>query len=312
MAGKIITALDVDPRIPVVGDHNWKDAVVPPSASDPNNPDKGEWSATGYVPRDEHANPFGSLAGTTEVPAWVLGQYGTKQARKERMAELKAKGMRIQDILQRACQRAKDDARGKFLCLNQNPTNYCWCYAFIHAIMIERELAGEPFLRLSPYSVACIVKQFSNSGGWGSQACEQTIREGVATEKEWPMERPDMDSSARSSANMAAIRNGRQYLAASRANAALKKTTENWELRARDWNTKAAILCIPHPVASGYNWMGHERCSIDLCEMSNGDEGCVDLDSYTTDGGLDLKILSSSRGAADDAVVPLVGSPSDA
>lgn len=305
MAGKIITAVDLDPRIQVITDDNWRDAVVPPSAAG------DEWSSTGYVPRDEHESPYGSMAGTTSLPPWVMAQYGTKQARKERMAELKAKGMRVQDILQRAIERAKDHPRGKYVGLNQNPTNYCWTYGLIHQIMAERELNGEPFLRLSPYSVACIVKNFQNQGGWGSQACQQVIKEGVATEEFWPMEKPGMSSSERSAANMSAIRNGRQYLASSRANAALKKVSEYWELKPRNWEEKAACLCVPHPVASGYNWMGHERCSIDLCLLSNGDEGCVDQDSYTTDGGLDLKVLASSRGAGDDQVVGLVSSPSD-
>jgi len=302
MASKIITALDIDPRIQVITDDNWRDAVVPPSSTGE------EWSATGYVPRDEHAQPYGAVVGSTTIPAWVMSQYGTRQARKERMAELKAKGMRVQDILQRAIERT---GKNKYVGLNQNPTNYCWTYGLIHQIMAEREMNGEPFLRLSPYSVACIVKNFQNQGGWGTQACQQIIKDGVATEEFWPMERPGMSASERSAANMNAIRNGRQYLQTSRANAALKKVTEYWELKPRSWEEKAACLCIPHPVASGYNWMGHERCSIDLCELSNGDEGCVDQDSYTQDGGLDLKILSSSRGAADDQVVALVSQPSD-
>lgn len=307
MASSIITALDIDPRIPVIGDHNWRDAVGElQSLANPAD-QLSECSPSGYIPRDMHEQPLGSGVGTTTLPQWVLDQYGTKQARKERMAELKAKGMRIQDILQRAIDRSTN----KFVCLNQNPTNYCWCYAYIHLLLILREMAGEPFIRLSPFSLACLIKNFQNIGGWGSQACERSYQDGVADEKYWPQERPEMSSSQRSSANMNAIRNGRQYLAGSRANAALHKSLEHWDLKPRNWNEKAAVLCIPMPVASGYNWMGHERCSIDLCELSNGDEGCVDLDSYTGNGGLDLKVLSSSRGAADDQVVGRVLTPSD-
>lgn len=303
----IITALDIAPNIPVIGDHNWRDAVAQLQAvAAPHDPSQA-CSPSGYIPRDYTEQPLGSLQGVNSVPQWVLDKYGDKQVRKERIAELAAKKMRIQDILTEACVREVM----RFLCLNQNPTNYCWCYAVIHAIMIARELAGESFIRLSPYSVACIVKNFSNNGGWGGEACEQAVAEGVADQKYWPCELPSMSSNERSSANMNAIRNGRQYLASSRANAALHKVTEFWELKPRNWTEKAAILCIPLPVASGYSWMGHERCSIDLCLLSNGDEGCVDLDSYTNDGKLDLKVLSSSRGAADDAVVPRVITPSD-
>lgn len=298
MAGKIITALNLDPSIPVVTDDNWKDHVKPPSADG--------CSQSGYIPRDYESAPLGSLEGVNSVPQWALTQY-PKETWKERIAELAAKKMRIQDVLEAACSRPVNP----FVCLNQNPTNYCWCYAVIHSIMIARELAGEPFIRLSPYSVACIVKNFSNNGGWGGEACEQAVKEGVADQKYWPMETPSMSSSERSSANMSAIRNGRQYLQSSRANAALHKVTEFWELKPRNWAEKMACLLIPLPVASGYSWMGHERCSIDACLMSNGDTGCVDLDSYTDDGKLDLKVLSSGRGSPDDAVCPLVITPSD-
>lgn len=307
MAGKIITALNLDPSIPVIGDHNWQDAVGQLQAiARPELPNE-DCSPSGFIPRDEVAQPLGSGVGTVTLPQWALSQY-PRETWKERIEELAAKKMRIQDILAAACDRATNP----FICLNQNPTNYCWCYAVIHAIMILRELSGEPFFRMSPYSVACIVKNFSNNGGWGSQANEQCVRAGVATEEFWPMEHPRMSSSERSSANMSAIRNGRQYLESSRANAALHRTVEFWDLKPRNWAEKIACLLIPMPVASGYNWMGHERCSIDACLMSNGDTGCVDLDSYTGNGKLDLKILASSRGAADDAVVPRVLTPSDA
>lgn len=304
MAKGIIKALNLDPSIPVIGDHNWQDAVGELQSLAEPDIQAPDASPSGYIPRDEHMQPLGSGLGTTTLPEWALNQY-PRETWKERIAELAAKKMRIQDILQREFE------AGRWLSLNQNPTNYCWCYAVIHAIMIQRVLAGEPFVRLSPYSVACIVKNFGNYGGWGSQANEQCVKEGVADEKYWPQERPGMSSSERSAANMNAIRNGRQYLAGSRANAGLKKVSEFWDLRSRNWEQKMAVLLIPMPVASGYNWMGHERCSIDACILSNGDYGCVDLDSYTQNGGLDLKVLSSSRGAADDQVVPRVVTPSD-
>lgn len=306
MAGKLITALNLDPSIPVIGDHNWRDAVGHLQAvANPADPDP-QCSPSGFIPRDFTQQPLGSGLGTTTLPQWALQQY-PRETWKERIEELAAKKMRIQDILTAACNRGQNP----FVCLNQNPTNYCWCYAVIHAIMIQRELAGEPFIRLSPYSVACIVKNFGNIGGWGGEANEQCVKEGVADSQFWPMEDPSMSSSQRSSANMNAIRNGRQYLASSRANAALHKVSEFWDLESRNWAQKMACLLIPVPVASGYNWMGHERCSIDACILSNGDFGCVDLDSYTSDGKLDLKILASGRGAADDAVVPRSITPSN-
>jgi hypothetical protein len=284
---------DLARQLPVVSDDNWRDHVKPPASGGE------EFSQTGYQPRDWHVQPLGSAPGSAEFPQHMLWP---KETWKERIKELEAKKARISDVLRRACARAEN----KFICLNQNPTNYCWCYAVIHAIMAAREVAGEPFVRLSPFSVACLVKNYQNIGGWGSQALARIVQEGVAAEEFWPMERPGMSSGERSSANMNAIRNGRQYLAGSRANAALHKVLEFWDLRPRSWEEMISCLLHPLPVASGRNWMGHERCSLDAVVLENGDTGCVDLDSYTSDGGLDLKILSSSRGAADDAVVPRV------
>lgn len=187
----------------------------------------------------------------------------------------------------------------------------CWTYGVAHASMVQRLLAGEPFVRLSPYSVACIVKNFQNNGGWGSQALAQMVKEGIATEEHWPMERPGMSSAERSAANMNAIRNGRQYLAASRANAALHKVLEYDDLPQRSWAHKMACLCVPLPIASGYNRIGHERCTIAGVVLANGGLGAVDLDSYTGDGSPDLKVYAESFGSGEDMVIPRIALPSD-
>lgn len=257
-------------------------------------------SSSGYIPRDYGKQPLGSITGTSSLPPEFL--LDEKQI-KERIEELERTKTDLVSLLQYAW------TAKKFICLNQNPTNYCWCYAVIHAIMIDRLLAGEPFKRLSPFSVAWIVKGGSNSGGWGGEANEQCVKEGVADEEFWPMEKPGM--SDRSAANMNAIRNGKQYLASSRANAALHKVTEFWELRPSNAIEKLSVLCIPLPVASGYNRIGHERCSVKATIQSNGSFGCVDLDSYTGDGSPDLKSFSIDSLPANDAVTPRVITPSN-
>lgn len=279
-------------QLPVIDDSNWRDAVVPPQGDD----------GPAYIPRDWTAQPLGSVTGTGEFPRELLIP---RAEWKERIEELERTKTRLSDLLRAL------HAQGQFVCLNQNPTNYCWCYAVVHAVMIARAVAGEPFVRLSPYSVATLIKSGRNQGGWGTQALERIVREGVASEEFWPQEKPGTSSSARSAANMAAIRNWQQYVAGSRENAALHKVSEWWDLRSRNWDEKMSALLHRLPVASGYSWMGHERCSIDPVVLSNGDTGCVDLDSYTSDGSLDLKVLASGRGAADDACVPRVVNPSN-
>ena len=286
----------IDPTIPHLDDSNIQHWVKPTIIND----DGQEQSATGYIPRDYDKQPLGSITATSAFPSHLILD---DQQIKERIEQLERTGTDLVSLLKAAC-----DAK-KFICLNQNPTNYCWCYAVTHAVMIARFLANEPFVRLSPYSVACIVKNFQNNGGWGGEANEQMVKEGVADEKYWPMEQPGMPN--RSEANMNAIRNGRQYLQSSRENAGFHKATEFWELQPSNAREKLSCLCIPLPVASGYNAIGHERCTIKATVLSNGKFGGIDLDSYTNDGSLDLKSYSIDSLRANDAVCPRVISPSN-
>ncbi len=287
---------------PVADDQqNYQHLIQPWSSSD----DGTMQSLSGYIPRDYEAEPLGAGVGAKLLPQALLDQYPDEKVWKERFEELERNKQDIPSILERAF------AAGQWLGLNQAPTNFCWCYAVVHAVMIVRLQEGEPFVRLSPYSVACIVKDFRNIGGWGTQALAQIVKEGVADEQFWPQERPGMTSSQRSAANMNAIRNGRQYLANSRANAALKKCTEFYDLPSRSWAHKMACLCVPLPVASGFNRIGHERCTIAGVVTSSGGTGAVDLDSYTGDGSPDLKVYSSSFGSGEDMCIPRVSQPSD-
>lgn len=257
-------------------------------------------SASGFIPRDYSKQPFGSLPNTSAFPTELLLD---DQQIKERIEELERTKTDLVSLLQYLWDNKQ------WVGLNQDPTNYCWCFAVIHAIMILRAMAGEPFLRLSPFSVACIVKNFSNIGGWGGEANEQCVAEGVCAEEFWPFGIPG--SGNVQSANMNAIRNGRQYLASSRENAKLHTVKEWWELGARNNRQKLSALCIPLPVPSGYNRIGHERCSVKATIQSNGTFGCVDLDSYTQRGEPDLKAFSINAMPADDAVVPRAITPSN-
>lgn len=288
-------------RLPVADEHDFKHLVFPWTTNDEGKMQ----SLSGYVPRDYDLEPLGSGVGAKLLPDALLDEYPDEKVWKERFKELEAKKLDLPSRLQAAFE------RGEWIGLNQNPTNYCWCYAVIHAIMIDRFLRGEPFFRLSPYSTACIVKNFSNIGGWGSQALAQAVKTGVCTEEYWPMEKPGMSSSARSAANMNAIRNGRQYLESSRANALLHRPTEFNDLPQRSWRHKMAALCVPLPVASGYNRIGHERCTIAGVVLQNGGLGAVDLDSYTSSGAPDLKVYAESFGSGEDMVIPRAISPAN-
>lgn len=272
---------------PIVDDSNWRDHVKPPGQ---------DGSESGFIPRDYDAHPLGSYEGTSPFPSEL--RYDEKQL-KEIFEEQERTKTGLKDMIDTAPQQW----------LNQSPTNYCWCYAVVHGVMIVRWVAGLPWERLSPFSVAAIIKNFKNNGGWGSQALTHIVKHGVASEKFWPMEAPNMSSRERETANMSAIRDGRQYLESSRIDAAKHVITEFYELDDRDWLGKLSCLARRMPVPSGYNWMGHEMCSIRGVILPNGELGCEDMDHYGSGGKYNSRIMTEKKGTADDAVVPLVSPP---
>lgn len=169
----------------------------------------------------------------------------------------------------------------------------CWCYAVVHAVMIERVKQNQPPIRLSPTSAAAPIKNYRNEGGWGTQALEWIAKYGVASEEFWPQNRID-----------------RQYFESSREDS-LKHRIEEWfDLRDRNFDEKASCLLQNIPVPSGYDWMGHEMCSCDLVVLKNGGFGCIDLNSYSEDGSFDAYALTESRGTASDQCAPRFTTPS--
>jgi len=281
--GKKPYSTPVDPAI-VIDDRNFKDHVkliLPDGMSE-----------TGFVPRDRTQQPFCAVG--RAVPQDLL--YDRKQL-KEIFEEQQRKGTSLKQIID------SWNFRGW---LKQYNTNYCWCYAVVHAIMIIMGLSGRKIQRLSPYSMACIIKNFRNNGGWGTQALERAISHGCATEDTWPMEKPGMSDAECHRANMNAINNGRQYVAAAAEEAEKVKVTDWYDLRPRNMIEKLSMIARRIPVPSGYNWMGHEMCSIEGIVYANGDIGCGDMDNYGSGGNYNYRALSGSRGSPDDACAPVV------
>lgn len=182
----------------------------------------------------------------------------------------------------------------------------CWCYGVTHAVMIVRMMANHPFERLSPYSAACIIKNFKNVGGWGSQALTQIVKEGLATEFYWPMETPSMSQSECEAANMRAISQGRQYLESSRVDAAKHKVEEFYDIPDRDWLGKMSCIAHRFPVSCGYNWMGHQMCTVGGEVLPSGEIVCIEMDHYGKAGVPNYRTFTQSRGTPDDATVPVV------
>lgn len=270
----------------IVDEANWRDHAQPM-----NGPD-----GPGYLTRDYDKHPVGSYTGSRKFPDEL--RYDEKQLR-EIFTEQERTRTSLKHIIDRAPQRW----------LNQNPTNYCWCYAVVHAVMIARWTANLPFERLSPYSVAAPIKNFRNVGGWGTQALAYIVQHGVSSEEFWPAEKETMNSSQRQAANMAAIRNGRDYFDSSRADAATRKVDEFFDIGDRDWNAKLSCLARRWPVPCGYSWMGHEMTSIRGLVLPSGELAAEDMDHYGIAGAYNSRIMTERRGTPDDACCPVVSNP---
>jgi len=274
-----MSVVHVHPGEVVIDDFNHKHFVMPR--------DKDGVSSTGYIERDWSAQPLGSLVGSRTFPKELMLDEKTIR---EIATEKAAKKERASDFIMAKW-------RGGFKWYRQQypwiHTNYCWCYAVIHACTYNLLRTGQPIPRLTPESVAAPIKNYRNNGGWGTQTIPMLVNEGIAPEADWPMGRID-----------------RQYYEPSRANAKLYCMTEVYDLDDGEtgWWQKLSLLSHNLPVPSGYSWMGHEMDSVDVVILDNGGLGCRDHDSYSnaSTGEPNFRVLDSRKGRADDQLCPRV------
>lgn len=69
---------------------------------------------------------------------------------------------------------------------HQLNSNFCWCYAAVHGMMLSRVMSNLPFVRFSPHALACKIKGFKNEGGWSAHAAEKVSTIGCPSVAKWP------------------------------------------------------------------------------------------------------------------------------
>lgn len=231
----------------------------------------------GRIPRDYGRTPFGALPGASpfDIPLIPRSEWP------DRIADMERTKSRLSDVVLDA----------GIPSLDQNGTNYCWCNAVVTAIVTLRAVMGLPYVALSPASVAAPIKNYSNQGGWGGEALDYIVKNGVAAASIWP-------------AN--AIK--KQYdTPEMRINAALHKVTEWYELEAGNFDQLVTcnLLRIPSPI--GLNWWSHEVCAMDAVMLGPNQFGIRIRNSWTDtwkDHGFD--VLPENKATPDDAVAPRV------
>jgi hypothetical protein len=261
------------PREFVVDDDNYRRLAPPQDIAV-----GGEWKTRGLIPRDFARVPHGSMpfAAKFDVPVIPRSEWVA------RIEEMERTRTRLSDVV---------DAAG-LKSLDQNGTNYCWCNAVVTAIMTLRAAQNQPFVALSPASVAAPIKNFRNQGGWGGEALAYIVEHGVAAQEFWP----------------ANYWQSRKYeTPATQANRALHKVAEWWDLVPQRFEQLMTCLFLRVPVPIGLNWWSHEVCAMDPVVLANGGFG-VRIRNSWGDGYGDhgFAVLSESRATPDDAVAPRV------
>lgn len=179
---------------------------------------------------------------------------------------------------------------GVFENLDQNGNGYCWAYSTGHAMMLARMLQNQPLIRLNPHSVAAIIKNGADEGGWCGLSAKFVRENGIAPEGTgaglWPLH----------------SRNIRLDTPELRAIMAKYKSTEEWvdlnrsvyDVNMSKQQYATALMCR-QPSPSDYNFWSHSVCAVRWVRISKGNWGTLILNSWKGWGRYGLGVLEGSK-----------------
>lgn len=176
----------------------------------------------------------------------------------------------------------------------------CWTHSVTHTMMLSNVVAGNRYVPLSAYAVACKIKNFRDQGGWCGLAAEFARTHGVPSQAKWPQQ-----SMSRAHDNDATW-----------ADAAKHKIDEDWVDLTRPvyyqnltFDMVATCLLCNVPVAVDFNWWAHSVCAIRLVRVEAGSYGLEILNSWGGWGDNGTGVLRGSRAIPDGAVATRVVTP---
>ena len=230
----------------------------------------------GFKPRDFAKCPFGSMP---HAPAFPKDQLIPRSEWTDRIEEMERTKTRLSDIVLQAGVPSMD----------QDQTNYCWTNALVTAIHAIRARQGLPYIPLSAASVAAPIRGFTNEGGWGTEALEFIIKNGICDEGIWPK-----NAIAR-----------KYYTDAAKANALLYRITEWNDLPPGVFDYVMTCCLLRKPVPIGLSWWGHEVCAFDGVVLGKMKFGIRPRNSWTDAyGDRGFFVLTESKATPDDACAP--------
>ena len=130
--------------------------------------------------------------------------------------------------------------RSRIGVLNQGQSSYCWAFSSVAGMMLQREVEGRPFRRLSPSSVAAPIVGYTDRGYYIESALEGMRTQGVASDEFVPM----------------LTTNSRDFKGGWRDDAVTNKISMARSIP-RDHQTQGSMLLLGYPLVAALNWWGH-------------------------------------------------------
>lgn len=253
----------------------------------------GQQVMRGLVPRDYSSAPRGSYATSdpSNIPLIPRSEWP------ELIKEMNDKKSSLSHI------RATGNYGSHIPALDQNGQGYCWAYSTTAAVQILRAAHNMPYVPLSAHSVACVIKDFRDQGGWGALSLDYIREKGVVPQSHWP-----------------AKSMSRQYNTSENWEEAKKyRVTEGWydlseSVYDRDltFDQVMTLLLSRIPVVLDFYWWGHSVCGYSPVDFGNQyslndpERWGIDFMNSWKDswGTLGMGIVRGRKAIPDGAVAP--------
>lgn len=259
------------PKELIIDDNTASDLLFLPKVN-------GRDFSRGAVPRDLAVDPPTMFAPPSDIKLIPRSEWS---ARIDEQEEAKS---RISDVLLHYSIPSTD----------QNGHGYCWAYSTVGCVQAVRAINNQPRVRLNPHSVAAVIKNGRDEGGWCGLSAKFLREVGVASFDHWKEHSRDI----------------KQYDDDCKADMAKHRITEDWVDLSKDvydqnlsFDMLATCLLSLIPCATDFNWWGHSVMACDLVEVEPGDFGIRIRNSWTDGwGDKGFSVLRGSKCKPDGAL----------
>lgn len=267
----------------------------------------GEVKKFGLIPRDYKTHPVGSYSNSAGMRAVDDVPMISMEEWPERIREREAKGAQLSQLRMTA-----NNQGGPIPSLDQDGYGYCWTHSTTSTLILTRMMMMLPYVRLSAFAIAAIIKNYADQGGWGAQSMDFVVNGftrggkkylGVPTVQYWPEK-----SVNRANDN-----------AETWANAELHVVTEGFiDVEAAQYDRDLSAQQVGSlalqdiPSVGDFNWWGHSVAIMDIVDVYPN-RSARDISRYGTRiwnswkdswGTLGTGVLKDSQAWPDGAVAP--------